>query len=189
MEIRIRETGAVVRERQFRAMHPNTSFPPKLSEQTINDFGGDVVLEGPQATDLEWWQQSQRSGVEEINGKWFTKYIAGPVFETPEEQAAYVAERTQQRAEGVYAEIVNSVQKRLDDFAITRNYDGILSACTYATSTVPKFAAEGQYCVEARDTAWDRLYQILAEVEAGTRPVPSGYEDIESELPPLNWPE
>lgn len=88
----------------------------------------------------------------------------------------------------VKEEIVQSTQKRLDDFAKTRNYDGILSACTYATSTVPKFQIEGRYCVEARDSTWARLYQILDEVGADTRPMPTGYADIEPELPALIWP-
>jgi hypothetical protein len=85
-------------------------------------------------------------------------------------------------------EIEAATQKRLDDFASTRNYDSILSACTYATSAVPKFAAEGQYCVEARDATWTKLLSMLAEVEAGTRPVPTGYADIEPDLPVLAWP-
>lgn len=91
-------------------------------------------------------------------------------------------------AEAVKRSIVDAVQQRLDEFARTRNYDSILSACTYATSTVPKFAAEGQYCVEARDATWAALYAILAEVEAGTRTAPSGYADIEQDLPALAWP-
>jgi hypothetical protein len=91
--------------------------------------------------------------------------------------------------EQIMAEIVEATQKRLDDFARTRNYDNILSACTYATSTVPKFQAEGQYCVNARDNTWAALYAILAEVQAGTRPMPSGYADIEPMLPVLEWPE
>lgn len=90
--------------------------------------------------------------------------------------------------EELQSEIVAATQQRLDDFARTRGYDGILSLCTYATSTVPKFAAEGQYGVEARDATWAKLYEILAEVEAGTRPMPSGYADIEPLLPPLEWP-
>lgn len=90
--------------------------------------------------------------------------------------------------EQIMAECVNRTQKRLDDFARTRNYDNILSACTYATSTVPKFAAEGQYCVNARDSTWATLYQVLAEVQAGTRPMPSGFADIEPLLPVLEWP-
>jgi hypothetical protein len=90
--------------------------------------------------------------------------------------------------EEIQANIVESTQKRLDDFARTRNYDGILSLCTYATSTKPKFAAEGQYGVEARDDTWAKLYEIMAEVQAGTRPMPESYEDIEDELPVLEWP-
>ena len=86
------------------------------------------------------------------------------------------------------SEAADKVQKRLDDFARTRGYDGIMSACTYATSTNAQFAAEGQYCVEARDATWATLYQILDDVLAGTRPMPAGYADIETELPALEWP-
>jgi hypothetical protein len=84
--------------------------------------------------------------------------------------------------------IVTATQQRLDAFARTRNYDGILSLCTYATSTVQKFQAEGQYGVNARDATWATLYDILSQVQAGTRPVPDGYGDIEPELPALAWP-
>lgn len=84
--------------------------------------------------------------------------------------------------------IISAVQSRLDDFARTRNYDGILSAATYATSTVPKFAADGQYAVHARDATWAKLYQIMDEVTAGTRATPSGYDDIAPDLPVLAWP-
>lgn len=84
--------------------------------------------------------------------------------------------------------IINEVQERLDNFARTRQYDGVLSACTYATSPTPKFAAEGQYCVVQRDATWAKLYEILAEVESGIRPPPTSYQDIESELPVLEWP-
>jgi len=100
----------------------------------------------------------------------------------------YLASFAPTPSEGV-AQIVAQTQIRLDTFARTRNYDGILSACTYATSTVPKFAAEGQYCVEARDVTWATCYQIMADVQEGTRPMPSGYANIEGELPVLVWPE
>jgi hypothetical protein len=115
----------------------------------------------------------------------------GPVPFTPEEEAEWDAREAEYAAkagERIQAEIVTATQQRLDDFARTRNYDGILSLCTYATSTVPKFRAEGQYGVTARDATWAALYQILAEVEAGARPVPSGYADIEPDLPALAWP-
>ena len=73
MQIRIRETGAVVYEREFRAMFPNTGFPVQLTEEIINDFGGDVVFEGPQAQPTRY-QVGFADGVEQIEGKWYTKY-------------------------------------------------------------------------------------------------------------------
>jgi hypothetical protein len=73
MQIRIRQTGAVVYEREFRAMFPNTGFPVQLTEEIINDFGGDVVFEGPQAQPTRY-QVGFADGVEQIEGKWYTKY-------------------------------------------------------------------------------------------------------------------
>lgn len=81
-----------------------------------------------------------------------------------------------------------AIQLRLDDFARTRNYDNILSACTYATSPSLKFSSEGEACVDLRDATWSAAYAILAEVQAGHRPMPESIEDIEADLPPLAWP-
>lgn len=95
---------------------------------------------------------------------------------------------TPEQSQALYDSIVASTQARLDDFAKTRSYDGILSATTYANSPTQKFQIEGQYCLTQRDATWAKLIQMLAEVNAGTRPVPSGYADVEPELPPLVWP-
>lgn len=73
MEIRIKETGQVVLESEFRAMFPNTSMPIPLTEQIINEFGGEVVLQGPYPSHTEY-QVVSRDGVELIDGKWYTKY-------------------------------------------------------------------------------------------------------------------
>ena len=89
--------------------------------------------------------------------------------------------------EEIIAEFTAKIQARLDAFARTRGYDGILSAATYATSTVPKFKAEGQYAVEARDATWAKCYEILAAVEAGSRPMPT-LDELLAELPVLTWP-
>jgi hypothetical protein len=85
------------------------------------------------------------------------------------------------------AAVVDAVQTRLDDFAKTRGYDSILSACTYATSRIPKFAAEGQYAVDVRDHYWAGCYTILGEVVAGVRPMPASADEVLALLPPLEW--
>ena len=81
MELRNRATGAIITDSQFRAEYPNTSFPKVLTIEILDSFGYDPVLEGPQATTIPPYQYSQRDGVVEINGQWFTHYIAGPVFQ------------------------------------------------------------------------------------------------------------
>jgi len=73
MQVRIRETGAVMYEGEFRAMHSNTSMPQQLSETLINDLGADVVFEGPQPQPTRY-QVGFADGLEQIDGKWYTKY-------------------------------------------------------------------------------------------------------------------
>ena len=94
----------------------------------------------------------------------------------------------QPTTEEIIKSIVNATQLRLDGFAQTRNYDSILSACSYATSKTVKFQVEGQYCVEIREATWNKLYEILAEVKSGIRVAPISFTDIEAELPALAWP-
>jgi hypothetical protein len=81
MELRNRTTGALITDQQLRSDNPNTSFPEVLTPDIIDSFGYDPVLEGPQATTVPPYQYSQRDGVVEVNGQWFTHYIAGPVFQ------------------------------------------------------------------------------------------------------------
>ena len=85
--------------------------------------------------------------------------------------------------------ITTAIQARLDEFARQRNYDNILSACTYATSALTKFKAEGQACVNLRDATWAAAYDILGKVKAGQRPIPASLVDIEADLPVLEWPQ
>lgn len=181
-EVRIRATGEVVTEQAFRAMHPRTSFPRVLTTEIFSDFGADPVLESP-APAVTQYQSAMRAGVaQDALGNWVQAWTVRD-WSAEEIQAA-----EQQKAASVQAEVVAKTQERLDAFAKSRNYDGILSACTYASSTVPKFQAEGQYCVNARDNTWSALYVILADVQAGARTMPRSYADIEPELPALVWP-
>lgn len=83
--------------------------------------------------------------------------------------------------------MTDAVQRHLDATAKTRNYDGILSLASYATSTNPTFAAEGQAGVAWRDAVWAYCYQALAAVQAQTRAVPT-WEELKAELPAMVWP-
>ena len=113
MNIRM-TSGEVVSEQGFRALFPNTSMPQQLSEALINEFGGSVVFEGPQATGGTVYQTSVYGGIEQVNGKWFTKYNLGPAFFDTEDankvvttavqaEAAYKAAKDAEQAKSVRA--------------------------------------------------------------------------------------
>ena len=84
------------------------------------------------------------------------------------------------------AQMSSMIQSLLDSTAKTRNYDGILSACTYATSSNAQFQAEGQACVLWRDAVWGTCYQIMADIASGVRTEPT-VEELLIELPQIVW--
>ena len=94
-------------------------------------------------------------------------------------------------AEEIEAEMItefgDAVQGHLDEECKPHSYDGILSLCTYAASTVPSFKAEGQAGVEWRDACWAYTYTQLALVQSGDRAVPT-VDELLSELPDMVWP-
>lgn len=164
----------------LRKDNPQVSFPKNPSPQTLALFNIFPVLStGPKYNPATQVATQKGCGYNAELARWETLWTVRDK----------TAEELQQDALLLQQRVADATQDRLDAFARTRNYDGIMSACTYATSGVPKFQIEGQYCVDARDATWASLYAILAGVLAGTRPVPGGYEDIEAELPVLAWPE
>jgi hypothetical protein len=118
MQIRIQSTGQVMYEGEFRALFPNTSLPQQLTEALINELGGAVVFEGPQATGGTVYQYSQADGVEQISGKWYTKYIIGPVFTDTTAEDGTVTTAAQHDAAykaGKDAERAASIRKQRDE--------------------------------------------------------------------------
>jgi hypothetical protein len=163
----------------IRRAHPEVTFGNNPPDSVLAEFGMMRVFFTTQPEPGA--SQIVEEGTPTFNteaGRWEQVWIVR------EKTAEEVAE---ERAR-ILNECVTQTQQRLDAWAQERNYDGILSLCTYATSSVPKFAIEGQRGVDNRDATWAKLYEMMAEVEAGTRPKPAGFADIEPELPVLSWP-
>ena len=89
--------------------------------------------------------------------------------------------------EEIEKQFSDALQKYMDDFAKTRKYEDIGSACSYAVSQTPQLKMEGMYCVVQRDAIWIKSYEILTDVLAGKRPMPTR-EEVMAEMPVLEWP-
>ena len=115
MQIRIRESGAVMYESEFRAYTKANGGPSweTTTTEILDNLGADVVFEGPQASGGTVYQYSQAQGVEQIEGKWYTKYVLGPTFidtvkdgvttTAAEHEAVYKASKDAEQAKSVRA--------------------------------------------------------------------------------------
>ena len=106
MQIRIRSTGQVLLQHEWEKWVAQTYAKSLsgISEEAVNRFESDIVFEGAQATGGTVYQYSQRDGVEQIDGKWFTKYILGPVFTgdtAVADEAAYKALKDAEQAKAI----------------------------------------------------------------------------------------
>ena len=142
---------------------------------------------GAVPTELDKWQT-------EIAGCECYKGIANAVWEEPPAAEGYTAYMTMNgwelRAnpgpEEIQLELTNAVQAYMDVAVKARGYDGVLSACSYVNTGVEKFDAEGAACRAWRSSVWAKCYEILGEVQAGIRSIPTADELI-AELPALEW--
>lgn len=106
MGYRLQSTGEFFpTDHAMRGTLPDTPAPVTIEWMEAN--GVDPVFEGPQATGGTVYQYSQFGGIEQIDGKWYTKYILGPVFTdnesgtAAEQEAAYKAQRDAERGEAI----------------------------------------------------------------------------------------
>ena len=168
-----------VSQSQIRAENPQTSYPASFPvpdgfalvfpapAPTVNQVTQIAREIAPVLTQLGTYQQA---------------------YEIVELDAEIVAANIAAKNAAFIKSVEVATQARLDDFAKTKGYDGIISVCSYATST-SRYGAEGRYCVSAREDTWDTLFQLLADVQAGTKPMPGSVEEVMEILPVLEWPE
>lgn len=141
MEIRIRTSGQVMYEDEFRRLPQGSDLPKRPTQEQVNDRGADVIFEGPQATGGTVYQFSMRQGVQEIEGKWYTNYVLGPIFTdrpatdtepaqtAAEQETAYKARKDAEQATNVR----NSRTEMLKDSDWTQIADSTADKAAWAT--------------------------------------------------------
>jgi len=142
MQVRLRTTGAFMYEGELRSYLKANDGPSfdQLTPEVMEAIGVDAVLEGPQATGGTVYQYSQASGVEQIDGKWYTKHILGPVFTdttdaegnvttAADNEAAYKAAKDTEQAKSVRA----TRGEKLKDSDWTQVADAPVDKAAWAT--------------------------------------------------------
>ena len=115
MQIRTND-GQVMYESEFRAYIKANGGPTweTTTTEVLEALGADVIFEGPQATGGTVYQYSVYGGIEQIDGKWYTKWNLGPSFFDTEDaegnvttaaqnEAAYKAAKDAEQAKSVRA--------------------------------------------------------------------------------------
>lgn len=159
-------------EWEIRQANPNTSFTvpfdasPRYmpvqptAKPTFDPLTQKVVEQAPALVDGQWVQQ------------WSVEQM------TLQEQ--------QEAAQKLVDRYTETLTRHLDATAQQRRYDNRVTCALRAGYPGP-FQAEGQAFAQWMDQCNALGYQILAEVQAGTRPMPSEAEFI-AMLPPMVWP-
>jgi len=123
-------------ESEFRAYQKANGGPTweTTTTEVLEALGADVIFEGPQATGGTVYQYSQTAGVEQIDGKWYTKYVLGPIFtdgETTavEQETSYKATKDAEQAKSVR----NTRTEKLKDSDWTQIADAPVDKAAWAT--------------------------------------------------------
>ena len=141
MQIRTND-GQVMYESEFRAYTKTNGGPTweTTTTEVLEALGADVIFEGPQATGGTVYQYSVYGGIEQIEGKWYTKWNLGPSFfdttdaegnvtTAAQNEAAYKAAKDAEQATNVR----NSRTEKLKDSDWTQIADSTADKTAWAT--------------------------------------------------------
>lgn len=159
----------------------NATFvqPQSTKNGYVNVFNGENWEQLEDHRGKEYWLDTDKYGTPASIVKEIGPIPGNAVFEPPEMT-------TEEKMAKIQEQLTVTVQSWMDKTVQTRNYDNIHTACTYAYSTDETFKKEGTACLVWRDTVWRSCYNILNEVLAGTREIPTE-EELIAELPKLEW--
>ena len=112
----------------------------EISAQVLGSLGVDPVFTGPQATPESVYQYSVGAGLEQVDGKWYTKYTVGPVFadttddagvvtSAADNEAAYKAQKDVDQA----ASVRSSRNQKLSDSDWTQISDSTADKTAWGT--------------------------------------------------------
>ncbi len=160
----------------IKKLFPNTSFREVIPRKVLST-GYVFVYPVSRPAETPFTKVVESTPVlDTVSNKWTQQWVV--VNLTQEELTS--------RKPQIITRYKQIIQKRLDNKSAEREYDGIVTLCTYATDPDVKQAKEGQDGVNWRSATWSKYYAILAQIDNGERDILTEAEFI-AELPDLKW--
>ena len=192
-------TNELLTELEIKARHPKTSFPVPFSE--IWQYKLVFNTPKPEITEL---QVAYVNGTEiDTKGNLVTKWSVkdkfndytndeGVLVTKAEQEAAYTAQRIEEKIKAVRETMTNSVQTLVDNKARELRWDDIKSARAGAGVPLEGTESVGEITIHTEAvklakwdrSVWAKAGEIEAAVLAGTREIPT-VEELLAELPVL----
>ena len=134
---RIRATGEVVSQGEFRSRNKNTSFPSQWSVELVEELGLDPVFETPAPT-VTRYQTAYKDGVEQVAGKWVWKWSIS------EMSAEAIASKDAEAAKAVRADRDKRIAETdwivIKNLELNQNVPGVWEVYRQALRDVPSQA-------------------------------------------------
>lgn len=162
---------------QLRRDNPQTSFPKSISNEVLAEFGVYPL----QLTEHPPFDPNNQRVEEDmpvfIDGRWAQTWEVLDL--TPDELA--------QTKQALIARFDQALSDHLDTTAQAKRYDNRIT-CSVRAGYPGPFQAEGQAFAVWMDNCNAQAYQMLAEIESGTRPMFASTDEFLAALPVMVWP-
>lgn len=165
-------------EQEIRNAYPNTSFANPFVPPDDYQW----VFPKPAPTYDALTQAVREIQPELINGKY------QQVWEIVDLDAETIAANQAAAQQALIAQYNAALDKHLDTTAQSKRYTDRFTCAIRAGFQGP-YQAEGLAFGQWMDTCNQLAYQMLAEIEAGTRPMFASTDEFIAALPPMVWPQ
>ena len=132
-----------------------------------------------------FYYKDQNNKVHAISSKEYEAMLPSGCVEITEAEATSLNNPPETDAEAAQR-LLAVVEQHMDAVAAERNYDNRYT-CAVRAGYPNQWQAEGTAFGEWMDACYAHLYQVQADVLAGSRAIPSEV-DLIAELPAMVWP-
>lgn len=161
----------------IREAFPSTSFPEHLDEADLSSFGFAPVRLSPRPVFDPMTHAVYEGEPELADGIYSQTWVIRA--KTPEELSAAQTE--------LLASYTSALDAHIDATAKADRWDNRIT-CVMRAGYPNQWQAKGIAFGTWMDTCYALAYQIMADVQAGTRALPTIQEFI-SEMPVMEWPQ